>query len=703
MTDSSDSCWGGSPPQKFKYQAFLSYSHQDARIAGWLHAALENYRIPKGIVGSENGDRPVPKQLFPIFRDREELPASADLSGAIRTAISQSACLVVVCSPAAAQSRWVNEEILAFKRLRPDRIFAVIARGEPNAADPAEECFPAALRSGIETGSEGPDQLPEPVAADVRPQADERDEAKLKLIAGILGLPLNDLKRRELIAARKRARVFQGIAAAMVLLTTLAVAGGWIAYKNQKKAERRLSQAMTIASGVVDRSVTLSEKYGVPMTAVATLLRWADRSFSDLAREELPDELKAQQANVQMLLSDYYAKAKDTETQLLAAQQAYRLLAPLVKRDPRNDHWRQGLAEIYDRLGQADMARGNLADALAAQNEGLAQAERLLAGRPTDLDRLRAVSVSLERIGTVLTLQGKLQEAFRAQERSLSIAERIAASRPLEVEAQRDLAESHEKIGGLLNSLREGDALASHLESLRIRRDLASQHPDDTGLLRELAVSDNTVGQLRLERNELDAALAAHREALALAQRLVDSDPGNAEWRHDLGATQLFLGDVLFAQQKREEAWTAYRTCLAIAEKLVAENPGNAVYNFALAGAYERIGDVDLATGNTADATDSYRKKLHIASRLAANDPESGEWNRDLLIAHVKVAQALAAERGDAREVTEHYRAALTIAEKMKSTGRLDPADSWMVRNLQKSADEWNSYGSSALIERSKR
>ena len=54
--------------------------------------------------------------------------------------------MVVICSPAAVRSRWVNEEILAFKRLgRSGRIFCFIVDGNPNAGDETE-CFPAAIR-----------------------------------------------------------------------------------------------------------------------------------------------------------------------------------------------------------------------------------------------------------------------------------------------------------------------------------------------------------------------------------------------------------------------------------------------------------------------------------------------------------------------------------------------------------------------------
>jgi hypothetical protein len=78
----------------------------------------------------------VPKRLAPIFRDREELASATDLGTVISEALQQSACQIVICSPQAAKSKWVNEEIIAFKRLgREDRIFCLIVGGEPNATD----------------------------------------------------------------------------------------------------------------------------------------------------------------------------------------------------------------------------------------------------------------------------------------------------------------------------------------------------------------------------------------------------------------------------------------------------------------------------------------------------------------------------------------------------------------------------------------
>ena len=41
---------------------------------------VESYRIPPKLVGKATGVGEVPRRLRPIFRDREELPASGDLS-----------------------------------------------------------------------------------------------------------------------------------------------------------------------------------------------------------------------------------------------------------------------------------------------------------------------------------------------------------------------------------------------------------------------------------------------------------------------------------------------------------------------------------------------------------------------------------------------------------------------------------------------
>ena len=152
------------------YWAFISYSHRDSDDADWLHQAIERFAIPKALVGRVTAHGAVPRKLTPIFRDRSELAASSDLGQTIRAAIKQSRFLIVLCSPAAATSRWVNEEIIAFKKLHGERrILAAIVGGEPWASEIAgredEECFPPALREKLDRKGQATGKRAEPIAA----------------------------------------------------------------------------------------------------------------------------------------------------------------------------------------------------------------------------------------------------------------------------------------------------------------------------------------------------------------------------------------------------------------------------------------------------------------------------------------------------------------------------------------------------------
>jgi len=187
---------------EYKYRAFISYSHKDEKWASWLHNALETFKVPKHLVGQETGMGTVPERMGKVFRDREELSSSASLGAELTQALEDSACQIVICSPNAAKSHWTNEEVLTYKRLgRENRVFCLIVDGEPGTD---QECFPPAVRFQMGTDGVLSETPAEPIAADARPHADGKFNAKLKLIAGMLGVGFDDLKQRELVRQKKR-------------------------------------------------------------------------------------------------------------------------------------------------------------------------------------------------------------------------------------------------------------------------------------------------------------------------------------------------------------------------------------------------------------------------------------------------------------------------------------------------------------------
>lgn len=223
---------GLSTPSPLRYWAFLSYSHSDSAWAEWLHQTIETYRVPRQLVGRATPDGPTPRRLFPVFRDRDELPGASELGEKVNDALGRSRYLLVVCSPHAAASRWVDAEIRKFKALAPEnerRVLCLIVGGEPHASDQPEqvplECFPPAVRYQVDGEGQLTDRLVEPAAADAREGKDGRNGALLKLLAGILGVGLDELRQRERARQRRR-QVRQTFAmAGVVAVITLSYLG----------------------------------------------------------------------------------------------------------------------------------------------------------------------------------------------------------------------------------------------------------------------------------------------------------------------------------------------------------------------------------------------------------------------------------------------------------------------------------------------
>jgi len=133
------------------FWCFISYRHSDNATKGrqwatWLHRELETYDVPRELVGASNEHGAlIPARIYPVFRDEEELPAYADLSSAILHALSQSMSLIVICSPDARRSKFVNEEVARFKALgRASRLCGMVIRGEPDVLS-ADNCLPLPL------------------------------------------------------------------------------------------------------------------------------------------------------------------------------------------------------------------------------------------------------------------------------------------------------------------------------------------------------------------------------------------------------------------------------------------------------------------------------------------------------------------------------------------------------------------------------
>jgi len=299
-----------------KYWAFLSYSHRDTRLCEWVHRELETYQVPRRLVGRDTREGKTPSRLFPVFRDRDELPGSAELGKNLAQALEQSRYLIVICSPAAARSRWVNEEIRQFKALGGEhRVLALIIDGEPNATDKPDsgllECFPEALKYRVDTSGNLTAERVEPIAADIRKGRESRSTALLRLIAGLLGVPFDELRQRD--QERKRSAMAWRLTAGLILVASLAGAANWKYREMRLERLEELGREAMLQSRPSHAAVYLAEAYrmGNDKRTVRIMLEQAMRSVDMLSTVHVDD-------------ADGYAQAvfSDDGTRLLASSKS---------------------------------------------------------------------------------------------------------------------------------------------------------------------------------------------------------------------------------------------------------------------------------------------------------------------------------------------------------------------------------------------
>ena len=206
------------------YNAFISYRHAplDIKIAEHIQKQLEHFHVPHKLKGEIKHDK-----ITRIFRDKDELPITRDLTETITNALENSEYLIVICSTNTKESMWVKREIQTFlKTHTKDQIFTVLCDGEPQDVIPEElltgekeivDAFGCTHRINVPV---------EPLSCDYRMPKSRADKEELpRLAAGILGCSYDELQRRRRQYKMRRAAAVVAAAFAGVMAF-----GGYMLY-----------------------------------------------------------------------------------------------------------------------------------------------------------------------------------------------------------------------------------------------------------------------------------------------------------------------------------------------------------------------------------------------------------------------------------------------------------------------------------------
>lgn len=558
-----------------EFWAFISYSHADARHANAIHQFLENYSIPKYLVGKQTESGIIPRRLRPIFKDREELPSASDLSGLVNQALESSRFLIVVCSPNSATSRWVNEEVLSFKRLnRSSRILCIIVDGEPNATDipgrADEECFCEALRFQIGDDLQLSDKRAEPVAADQRKTGDGRRLARLKLVAGMLDTGLDKLRQRDLQRRNRRMAVFSSLLVAGMTFTLWLA---WTASTARDDAERRREQAESLISFMLgDLRERLNEVGRLDvLDSVATE---AMNYFKELPAKEINDDVLGNRATALLQIGQtQFARGLHSEA-MSAFKESLGAFEELVSRNPDNMKQLFDLGQGHFWVGYVHWENDELDAADASMREYYQVSQQLYESDPTNEQYILELGFAFNNLAILSDRRGRTKEALDYNWKMIELSEDVHQRDKDNQSFLLALADAYSWRGSILLADLQLSAAVDRFENyLALAEEASKKNPVDTQWLNHRMLAHRFCGEANLILGRSEIATRHYKAGYTLATELLKIESNNEDWQIEHAVLALRLAEAEIRNGNSESGFDAMEILRAKIQQRIADNP----------------------------------------------------------------------------------------------------------------------------------
>lgn len=238
-----DECYYFQMHQKFnnlgvmaqRFNAFISYSHaMDGNFAPALQKALQ--RIAKPILK---------RRALNIFRDETSLSATPHLWGTIEKALWESDFLILIGSPKAASSEWVQKEVFFWLQNKSVNTILICLTGGDIIWDTVSKDFNWTVTTALPLNLKGK-FIEEPLYVDFR-KARTSDDLSLnnpdfkqkaaRIASAIHGLAMNDLIGEDVKLHKRAIRLRYRIILALSVLVLSTSIFAWLSYENSLQAE----------------------------------------------------------------------------------------------------------------------------------------------------------------------------------------------------------------------------------------------------------------------------------------------------------------------------------------------------------------------------------------------------------------------------------------------------------------------------------
>lgn len=651
-----------------RYKAFISYGHSDERWARWLQGALEKYKLPKSL---RRAHPEMPARLFPIFRDRDELASSTDLSESIQQSMADSEAMILICSPESARSHWVNEEVRRFRMTHgDDRIFCLLASGSPKP-DAADCAFPPALLR-----SEEGKAAREPLAADITPGGDGPRNAMLKIAAGLLGVGIDELKRRD---AQRRARVWATVAAGSLAIAVLMIGFAIMALIARHESEIRRQQGEKLIGFMLGDLRNKLE----PMGKLDVLDAVGDQAmsyFAALGAHGTPQEM-LDRGKALRQIGDVRFHEGHLPQALAAFEQSRKEVQALHVANPDNNEYLFELGQSEFWVGYVAWQRNDLEQAHTSMTNYMRYSQDLRDRAPDNAAYRMELSYAHNNLGSVAKAQGHASEALGEFRLAASISETELKSKPGDAVAMSDLSEIWSWISSTLQDLgRLQESVEAAVKAVDLIRGVHEQAKD---LPASARYADYLVllADAQLRVGEVAAAISRIESARAIYRELISKDPKNAFWQQDALVADYFLIAASTPHTWSPQIYQLLGATAAGLQALADKDPTNQTVwkKIAAVARLQALGE--LARGQAQSALESALRAHDVVVKLTTG--KSGSSDLKVIAAQVEeIFGAATLANGDKNTAVQIWTQALAGFDKdaednlaLQATRRLIAAD----------------------------
>jgi tetratricopeptide (TPR) repeat protein len=394
----------------------------------------------------------------------------------------------------------------------------------------------------------------------------------LKLVAGVLGVDLGELRDRQAAAERARTRNRAILAGLFAILSVFASVSAAVAVQQRDRAEDMAREAIDIGAGVVSKTDELSRRYGVPTSALADMLDFAKQRFDRLFEKGVKSaELERQRAGLLVQFAELYGRVGDSARQRQAAQAALEMFERFPPAQLRTLDYVRALAAA----SQAELAQGREAEALDYAKRAVTAARALRADIPDGRLGRIWLAGALQRLGEIHMRGGRSREALPLFAEAAPLLEQVQAQTPNDTDAVTNLLADLDWLGGAQAAT--GDiysAKNTFARTIAAARAWTARDPDSLSARSTLGTSLMKLGQTLADAQDYADARAPFEESIAIARALAASDPNDADFQRQLSLRLILTADVLdhlgvSSQSLQTEA-------IAMARAQVQRDPTNA-------------------------------------------------------------------------------------------------------------------------------